>query len=92
MNYRDKLLKIRALKPTEEMVAVAREKRKRSSNMGLSTEPQNYIFYRSCLEDGILKISLFLSEELNNGKYTPFYNVFLDYEKRRDLVYDCRNQ
>lgn len=71
MNYRDKLLKIRALKPTEEMVAVAREKRKRSSNMGLSTEPQNYIFYRSCQEDGILKISLFLSEELNNGKYTP---------------------
>lgn len=92
MNYREKLLKIRALKPTEEMVAVAREKRKRSSNMGLSKEPQNYIFYRSCLEDGILKISLFLSEELNIGKYTPIYDVFLDYEKRRDLVYDCRNQ
>ena len=34
MNYREKLLKIRALKPTEEMVAVAREKKKEIQQYG----------------------------------------------------------
>lgn len=92
MNYREKLLKIRALKPTETMFAMAKEKREKATNKAFHNGSKNYIFYRTCLEDGILKISLFLSEDINNGECTPYYDVFLDYEKRKDLVYDHRKQ
>lgn len=91
MNYKDKLLKIRVLEPTEKILVAAKEKRKKPVNRRFNYDPLNYIFYRSCIENGILKISLFLSGELNDGNYTPFYDIFFDYEKRRDLVYDCRN-
>lgn len=91
MNYKDRLLKMRVLMPTEKIIAAAKEKLTQPVDPCFSWRTLNYIFYRSCLEDGILKISLFLSEDINNGKYTSFYDVFLDYEKRRDLVYDCRN-
>ena len=91
MNYKDRLLKMRVLMPTEKMITAAKEKMSMPVNPHFSWSIPNYVFYRSCLENGILKISLFLSEDINNGKYTSFYDVFLDYEKRRDLVYDCRN-
>ena len=91
MNYKDRLLKMRVLMPTEKIIAAAKEKLTLPVDPYFSWRTLNYIFYRSCLENGILKISLFLSEDINNGKYTSFYDVFLDYEKRRDLVYDCRN-
>ena len=91
MNYKDKLLKIRVLEPTEKILAAAKKIGKKSSNRRFNYDPLNYIFYRSCIENGILKISLFLSGELNDGNYTPFYDIFIDYENQRDLVYDCRN-
>ena len=91
MNYKDKLLKIRVLEPTEKILAAAKKIGKKSSNRRFNYDPLNYIFYRSCIENGILKISLFLSGELNDGNYTPFYDIFFDYENQRDLVYDCRN-
>ena len=91
MNYKDKLLKIRVLEPTEKILAAAKKIGKKSINTRFNYDPLNYIFYRSCIENGILKISLFLLGELNDGNYTPFYDIFFDYEKQRDLVYDCRN-
>lgn len=91
MNYKDKLLKIRALEPTEKILAAAKKIGKKSSNTRFDYDPLNYIFYRSCIENGILKISLFLSGELNDGNYMSFYDIFFDYENQRDLVYDCRN-
>ena len=76
MNYKDKLLKIRVLEPTEKILAAAKKIGKKYINRRFNYDPLNYIFYRSCIENGILKISLFLSGELNDGNYMSFYDIF----------------
>src|SRR5699024_11710897 len=81
MNYKDKLLKIRALEPTEKILAAAKKIGKKSSNTRFDYDPLNYIFYRSCIENGILKISLFLSGE-RSEEHTS------ELQSRFDLV--CR--
>lgn len=44
MNYKDKLLKIRALEPTEKILAAAKKIGKKSSNTRFDYDPLNYIF------------------------------------------------
>lgn len=87
------LLAIRALNATPRMVRLAAgdcvEKRTvaRWGEQYTRTGCQYDLFMRCAVQDGILKVSLFLPRLLRLGARTPAYDVYLDRENRCFLTY-----
>lgn len=87
------LLSIRPLKATPKILRLAAEDTKRErpvsrwGNQYIRNGYQYDLFLRCIVQDGILKVSMFLPRLLRLGARTPAYDVYIDREAGRFLTY-----
>ena len=48
------------------------------------------IYMRCIVQDNILKTAFSLAEHMRTGSRNPAYELYIDYEKRAFITYDCR--
>ena len=89
------LLKMKDLMADDEMIRIAKKEKKQKANPAYWYSPERYQhgkFLRACVIDGILKVSVFLTEYLRFGGMEPAYNVYIDKEKEDFITYDFMYQ
>ena len=92
------LLSFRALKATPKMMHLAAEdipkKRVIKNWWGTCTkeERQYDLFMRCMIQDGILKVSMFLPKMLRLDARDPAFDLFIDREARQFLTYGYENK
>ena len=96
MKKRD-LLAMKSLQATRAMLQAARENpiitKKRKSTWGYTISESKckfMMYFRATAENGILKVAVFIQQELQNGVRTPRYEVYCDRENKTYTTYDLR--
>lgn len=91
------LLAMRRLYATSKMVATAKEDVPQKITVNTYWGPRQelrqkyHLYMRCCIENSILKISLFYPDNLRVNGRQPSYEVYVDRSARRFITYDCIN-
>ena len=74
------LLKLEMIEPTEEMLELAKKDVPKKSNLYWKERDvyQYGTFFRSQIEDDILKVGIFFTDQIRAGRRLPAYILFID--------------
>ncbi len=92
---RKKLLELRKLTATPQMLQYAAQDKLESKRQYSWREVKGYTvgrYLRCTVDQGILKVAIFLTEPLKSGGKLPVYEIYLDPRAEDFLTYDCFQQ
>ena len=91
------LLAMRKLYATSRMISVAKQDTPKKVKFNTYWGPREeirrkyWLYMRSCIENGILKVSLFYPDNLRVNGRQPSYEVYIDRNAGRFITYDRIN-
>ena len=89
------LLKMKTMKATGEMLLLAKQREEKDgagAGLGRKAIYRYGSFFMACKKEGILKISVFLTEHMRFGGIDPVYDIFIDKKKDDFITYDHERQ
>lgn len=85
------LLKMKDLPADDEMIQIAKHEKREKADHVYYRNPKRYQygkFFKACVIDEILKISVFFTEYMRFGGTEPVYDIFINKEKDDFITYD----